>query len=277
MAEFGEQLRKAREGKGMTQQSLAEKVYVTRQTVSRWEGGERYPDLVTLKKLSVVLGVGIDELLDNKEVVQVVEKNPIIEKPIINNMMVVLYALVVFTYMILGINQFPAYPNLYQDFKNDGGYLYVQLFVEAAEIILFAYGAFMTIRGKMNAKRAGNVTIGFYLLEAVQVAGFFMYGKFFVPVLIMIPYILGAAASFFFYRKQENKAIFKGMIAAASVFGAFRVIYLEYSMLMQADHLYSALNSVGTLLTVLIYVLFIYQMMVLSVRRKRAEGAAEEE
>ena len=45
MAEFGEQLRKAREEKGMTQQSLAEKVYVTRQTVSRWEGGERYPDL----------------------------------------------------------------------------------------------------------------------------------------------------------------------------------------------------------------------------------------
>ena len=33
MAEFGEQLRKAREEKGMTQQSLAEKVYVTRQTV----------------------------------------------------------------------------------------------------------------------------------------------------------------------------------------------------------------------------------------------------
>ena len=39
MAEFGEQLRKAREEKGMTQQSLAEKLYVTRQTVSRWEGG----------------------------------------------------------------------------------------------------------------------------------------------------------------------------------------------------------------------------------------------
>ena len=39
MVEFGEQLRKAREAKGMTQQSLAEQLYVTRQSVSRWECG----------------------------------------------------------------------------------------------------------------------------------------------------------------------------------------------------------------------------------------------
>ena len=45
MVEFGEQLRKAREEKGMTQQSLAEQLYVTRQSVSRWECGDRYPDL----------------------------------------------------------------------------------------------------------------------------------------------------------------------------------------------------------------------------------------
>ena len=46
MVEFGEQLRRAREGKGMTQQSLAEQLYVTRQSVSRWECGDRYPDLL---------------------------------------------------------------------------------------------------------------------------------------------------------------------------------------------------------------------------------------
>lgn len=42
MVEFGEQLRRAREEKGMTQQSLAEQLYVTRQAVSRWECGDRY-------------------------------------------------------------------------------------------------------------------------------------------------------------------------------------------------------------------------------------------
>lgn len=39
MVEFGEQLRRVREEKGMTQQSLAEELYVTRQAVSRWECG----------------------------------------------------------------------------------------------------------------------------------------------------------------------------------------------------------------------------------------------
>ena len=55
MSEFGENLRKAREAKGITQQTLAEALFVTRQTVSRWENGSRYPDLLTARKISEVL------------------------------------------------------------------------------------------------------------------------------------------------------------------------------------------------------------------------------
>lgn len=39
MVEFGEQLRRAREAKGLTQQTVAEHLYVARQAVSRWECG----------------------------------------------------------------------------------------------------------------------------------------------------------------------------------------------------------------------------------------------
>ena len=42
--EFGEKLKQLREEKGMTQQKIADKLYVTRQAVSRWECGARYPD-----------------------------------------------------------------------------------------------------------------------------------------------------------------------------------------------------------------------------------------
>ena len=69
MVEFGEQLRRAREGKGMTQQSLAEQLYVTRQSVSRWECGDRYPDLLTTKKISQILDVSLDDLLAGKDMV----------------------------------------------------------------------------------------------------------------------------------------------------------------------------------------------------------------
>lgn len=55
MAEFGEKVKRAREEKGMTQQSLSEHLYVTRQAVSRWECGARYPDLLNAKKLADIL------------------------------------------------------------------------------------------------------------------------------------------------------------------------------------------------------------------------------
>ena len=68
MVEFCEQLRRAREAKGMTQQSLAEQLHVTRQSVSRWEWGDWYPDLLTTKKISQILEVSLDDLLSGKEI-----------------------------------------------------------------------------------------------------------------------------------------------------------------------------------------------------------------
>lgn len=68
MNNFGENLKKVRESKNLTQQAIAEQLYVTRQAVSRWECGARYPDLITTKKLSYILGVTIDELLQNEDI-----------------------------------------------------------------------------------------------------------------------------------------------------------------------------------------------------------------
>ena len=67
----------------MTQQTLSDALYVTRQAVSRWECGARYPDLLTAKKLSEVLEVSLDELLSGEEMKKCVEKNPIVESPVI--------------------------------------------------------------------------------------------------------------------------------------------------------------------------------------------------
>ena len=48
---------------GMTQEALAEKVFVTRQAVSRWESGETTPNTETLKQLSKLFGVSINTIL----------------------------------------------------------------------------------------------------------------------------------------------------------------------------------------------------------------------
>ena len=52
-----------REEKNMTQEELAEKLNVARQTVSKWETGETMPDVDSLKKLAILLEFSIDEAL----------------------------------------------------------------------------------------------------------------------------------------------------------------------------------------------------------------------
>ena len=49
--------------KGLSQEELAEKVFVTRQAVSRWETGETIPNTETLKRLSKLFDVSINTLL----------------------------------------------------------------------------------------------------------------------------------------------------------------------------------------------------------------------
>ena len=60
---FSETLKKLRTEKGLSQQVLADKVYVTRSTVVRWESGSRLPDAVMISRLSEVLGADVNMLL----------------------------------------------------------------------------------------------------------------------------------------------------------------------------------------------------------------------
>lgn len=60
---FSETLRKLRTEKEISQQTLADKVYVTRSTVARWESGIRLPDAVMISRLADVLGTDVNMLL----------------------------------------------------------------------------------------------------------------------------------------------------------------------------------------------------------------------
>ena len=60
---FSETLRKLRTAKGLSQQELADKMYVTRSTVVRWETGSRLPDAAMISRLSEILGVEVNLLI----------------------------------------------------------------------------------------------------------------------------------------------------------------------------------------------------------------------
>lgn len=60
---FSETLKKLRTKCGLSQQTLAEKMYVTKATVSRWESGVRLPDAIMITRLSEILDVDVNILL----------------------------------------------------------------------------------------------------------------------------------------------------------------------------------------------------------------------
>ena len=60
---FSEALRKTRTEKGLSQQALADKMFVTRPTIARWESGIRLPDAVMISRLAKVLDTNIDLLI----------------------------------------------------------------------------------------------------------------------------------------------------------------------------------------------------------------------
>ncbi|MBQ4452386.1 MAG: helix-turn-helix domain-containing protein [Clostridia bacterium] len=61
--EISEKLKQARQESGMTQDQVAEKIMVSRVTVSHWENGKSLPDIVSLISLSDLYGISLDELV----------------------------------------------------------------------------------------------------------------------------------------------------------------------------------------------------------------------
>lgn len=64
---FSERLKREREKKGWSQTELAEKIHVSRQSVSKWETGKNYPSIEVIIDLSDLFGITIDELLRSDE------------------------------------------------------------------------------------------------------------------------------------------------------------------------------------------------------------------
>jgi transcriptional regulator with XRE-family HTH domain len=60
---FSKQLKKYRELNLLSQEMLAEKIYVTRQTISKWENDRSYPDIHNLVALSILFDISLDELV----------------------------------------------------------------------------------------------------------------------------------------------------------------------------------------------------------------------
>ena len=71
--EFNEKLQELRKSKSLTQEELAEALFVSRTAISKWEQGRGYPNLDSLKEISRFFSVSIDDLICAEEIISAAE------------------------------------------------------------------------------------------------------------------------------------------------------------------------------------------------------------
>ena len=73
--EFHEKLQELRKQRGLTQEELAQRLYVSRTAISKWESGRGYPNIESLKAIAAFFSMTVDALLSSDEVLTLAEKS----------------------------------------------------------------------------------------------------------------------------------------------------------------------------------------------------------
>ena len=235
MVEFGEKVKQVREEQGLTQQSLAERLYVTRQAVSRWECGARYPDLLTAKKLAMILGVSLDELLSQEALKENVEKEPVLAKPIENMIQTILYAVAAIIYFLLSVFSVYAIWNPNEALLNTPAgdvSLHLSDIIRVVHFIATLVGLILSVKNKLTASKVGYIMSVPYMMASIAFIADYIEIKiknngymdafswlegFFVPVIFTICILI------FFRRKERRVPV--GVIIVISI---VTILYLLY-------------------------------------------------
>lgn len=103
--EFHEKLQELRKNRGLTQEELAEALYVSRTAISKWESGRGYPSIDSLKEISGFFSVTIDDLLSGEKILSLAERE---NKANIRSMCNLLFGMVDIGFILLIF--LPLYP-----------------------------------------------------------------------------------------------------------------------------------------------------------------------
>ncbi len=109
--EFHEKLQELRKNRGLTQEELAEALYISRTAISKWESGRGYPSIDSLKGISNYFSVSIDELLSGEKLLSIAEEENKFNIKTIYNLLFGIVDVCSFMLILL-----PLYPNTVDGF-----------------------------------------------------------------------------------------------------------------------------------------------------------------
>ena len=203
--EFGEKLKDLRKSRGLTQEELAEVLYVSRTAVSKWESGRGYPNIDSLKEISKYFSVTVDDLLSGEKILTLAEKE---NKSNIRNMCSFLFGsvdLISFVFIVL-----PLYPNVIN------GYVYsVNLFAYTQTtpinkiiywtmfISLFLSGILKLIMTRKEAEKSNEILTSISLVINVFAVMFLALAKEAYAVIVAFLILIIKAIIFLKYVKLK--------------------------------------------------------------------------
>lgn len=283
MIEFGEKLKRLREEKGMTQQTLAEQLYVTRQAVSRWECGARYPDLLTAKKIAGILETSIDELVSGEEYKRDVEKEQVLAAPKEALVQIVLYAIGVMPYVIMclfSIKSFFPDEVLKQTPAGQVTILNVLTFMEyLLKMLAMGGGLIWALRRQLSPEKVGIIMAIPFGAEAIvlgtQYINELVNGNMTVGVLwpdVLWRLAAVACTLFFFSKKGSKKCVLSDWLPIC-VYGitllkvGVLAQYVRHKIIYHTELGY-AVGTVRLLGEVAFVVLLVVQVYVLGKKRR---------
>ncbi len=290
MAKFGDNLRIAREKLGLTQQELAKSLYVTRQTVSRWERGDRYPDLIMAKKLAQFLDIGIDELMESSPNNSPSAEAPIIENTVLSNITIALYACIevsLIASIIDGITRI-HFLMLTTPSQTPISVLWmsaIELTGSTIQMIIFGYAIYQSVRHTMSPLKTGIVFITFLLSECISrtdiviphIYNHTSYGNIILYMLWgMIPLIICSISVYRIFMCHYTKMLWYLLATISIVIEIIRTLILWLHTYRILDIIFKSGDSPNTfnmsegyILTMNVYILILYQMFLLHRKRQQ--------
>ena len=278
MAEFGEKLKNARTEKGLTQQTLADQLFVTRQAVSRWEGGSRYPDLMTAKKLSDILDTSLDDLLRDDDLTSYPQKNPILESPVSKVLQTVLISAVLMCYLIICIWHIKSLNTIIVSENGRQVFTFITPFLYTCVLL---YAAIMSIQDKWSPRIAAIIAASYYGIHAFTcIVDFFRltfdYRAIYIgPALLMLKGLAYIVILFLFWSYFQKGSSTPHNLYVISVLCAASRIYNFIEQFTSAlshpqfEYFY-ATGTVRALADILFLGLLCYMVNFLHNKRKRS-------
>ncbi len=271
---LGKKIRELRQEKGLTQQELADILFVTRSAISNYEMEKRYPDLNTLKAMADYFGISVDEILSDEdyqrqpEVSEVLEEYPMLE--------LVLYGILLIVYLLKLIMDL----SIAKHFLSDP-YVILSSVEDIAFLLLFSYCIYASVHKVMDARLIGTVLVIRLLPETLwhlyNILLYYGSGYGVLSGLItesvrdfLLPLFLMTACSLFFFQKQNTNSglVYLSVILSAglSLYPLFNRNYYNWS-LYNEQYVY---NVLSVLSSCILYLLVVFQAFVL--RKKRMQS-----